>query len=92
MSSRALLPPSQSVNAYVHDAIGHGILGMCHIDGALIGGPSGSLMSGGPGVSSGQIASRLTALDIQAIQAVYASSLSPGAGRAEFVATGLIDP
>jgi len=24
-SSRALLPPSQTVNAYVHDAIGHGI-------------------------------------------------------------------
>jgi len=92
LSSRALLPPSQTVNAYVHDAIGHGILGMCHIDGALIGGPSGSLMSGGPGVFSNQIALQLTDLDVQAIQAVYASSLSLGAGRAQFVAAGLIDP
>ena len=92
VSSRALLPPSQTVNVYVHDAIGHGILGMCHIDGALIGGPSGSLMSGGPGVFSSQIAPQLSGLDIQAIQSVYASSLSPGAGRAEFVAAGLIDP
>jgi len=49
-------------------------------------------MSGGPGVFSSQIALRLTGIDIQAIQAVYGSSLSPGAGRAEFVAAGLIDP
>lgn len=92
LSSRAVQPASQTANAYAHDAVGHGIMGMCHIDGFLIGGASRSLMSGGPGVSSGQIAIQLTELDIQAAQEVYASSLNPGATRADFVAAGLIDP
>jgi hypothetical protein len=75
------------VNAYVHDVVGHGILGFCHIDGNRIGGPENSLMSGGPGVFSGAIAARLTALDMAAATAAYGSALSPGAARDEFMRT-----
>src|SRR6266404_257932 len=45
LSSRALQPASQSPNAYAHDPIGHGVIGLCHPDGDLIGGASLSLMS-----------------------------------------------
>ncbi|MFQ5527824.1 MAG: hypothetical protein ACE5GX_16395 [Thermoanaerobaculia bacterium] len=90
--SRAVQPANQTPNAYAHDAIGHGVMGMCHIDGFRNGGPGRSLMSGGPSVFSGDIALQLTELDIQAAQAVYASSLNPGASRADFVAAGLINP
>ena len=39
ISSRATLKESvQPADAFVHDIIGHGIMGMCHIDQALIGG------------------------------------------------------
>ncbi len=77
-SSRAVQPANMPVNAYVHDVVGHGILGMCHIDGNLIGGAQHSLMSGGPGVFSGAIAIRLTPLDIEAARTVYGSRLNPG--------------
>ena len=89
---RAVQPRNQTTNAFAHDVIGHGIVGMCHIDGHLIGGPERSLMSGGPDVFSGDTAPRLSTLDIEAARAVYASSLNPGATRAEFVGAGLIDP
>jgi hypothetical protein len=39
----------QPADTYVHDMIGHGIMGMCHVDHALIGGNDKSLMAGGPG-------------------------------------------
>jgi len=89
-SSRAVQPSTQTVNAYVHDVVGHGILGMCHIDGNLIDGPQNSLMSGGPGVFSGDIAAQLTTLDIEAAKAVYGSSLDPGATRDDFLLEELI--
>jgi hypothetical protein len=66
-------------------------MGMCHVDGNLIGGPGLSLMSGGPNVFSGQIALSLTPLDIAAAQAVYASGLNPGAKRDDFLRAGLIN-
>lgn len=91
VSSRAVQPASQTVQAYVHDVVGHGILGLCHIDGQLIGGPARSLMSGGPGVSSGDIAGEPTQLDIDASIMVYASGLQPGASRSQFVQEGLVD-
>lgn len=91
-SSRAVLPESQTVQAYVHDVIGHGVLGFCHIDGNRIGDPSNSLMSGGLGVTSGQIASEPTELDIVATMLVYASALQLGAARDEFVMEGLVNP
>lgn len=90
--ARAILPPNQTPNAFAHDAIGHGVLGMCHIDGALGGGPENSLMSGGPGVFSDQISPVLTGRDLRATQAVYGARVSPGAQRPQFVSAGLVDP
>ena len=37
-SSRAIQPGAQTPNAYAHDAVGHGVVGLCHVDGNLIGG------------------------------------------------------
>ena len=91
-SSRAVQPEYQTPQAYAHDVIGHGTLGMCHIKAEGIGGPQNSLMSGGLGVYSGQNSGRLTELDIEALQAVYSSSLSPGATRKDFIQVGLINP
>jgi hypothetical protein len=84
VSGRAVQPADLPVNAYVHDVVGHGIMGLCHIDGNLIGGAGNSLMSGGPGVFSGDIAIQLTALDIEAAKTVYSWPLDPGAFRPEF--------
>jgi hypothetical protein len=91
MGARVVEPRGRSVSAYVHDAMGHGVLGLCHIDARLIGGPENSLMSAGSGVSAGSGPSGLTGLDIEAIQAVYASALSPGAARASFLAARLVN-
>jgi hypothetical protein len=91
-AGRAVQPPGQTPNAFAHDVVGHGVMGMCHVDGHLLGGAGLSLMSGGPGVFSDQIAPRLTGLDVEAAQAVYASPLDPGATRADFVRAGLIAP
>jgi hypothetical protein len=90
-SSRAVQPANQTPNAYAHDIVGHGLMGMCHVDGRLIGGPGLSLMSGGPGVFSNQIALQLTPYDIMAAHSVYRSGLNPGAGRAAFLNAGLIN-
>ncbi len=93
ISSRSTLRESiQPSDAFVHDVIGHGILGMCHIDQALIGGNAKSLMAGGPGAFTGLIPDKLSELDIAAAQAVYGSSLNPGATRDDFVNAGLINP
>lgn len=90
VSARAVQPADLPINAYVHDVVGHGIMGMCHIDGNLIGNPRNSLMSGGPNVFSGAIAPRLTPLDEAASKAVYGSPLSPGASRSDFIRYRLI--
>ncbi len=93
ISSRATQRESvQPADAFVHDIIGHGIMGMCHIDQELIGGNDKSLMAGGPGAFTGFIPDQLSTLDIAAANAVYGSSLNPGATRADFVAAGLINP
>lgn len=92
-SNRIVLRESiQPADAYVHDTIGHGLMGMCHIDQAAIGGTSLSLMSGGPGAFTGDIADGLSPLDVAASRAVYATSLEPGARREDFVALELILP
>ncbi len=91
MGARVVGAPGRSVSAYVHDAVGHGVLGLCHIDARQIGGPEASLMSAGPGVAPGSGASTLTALDLDALRAVYASSLNPGAGRSAFLAARLVN-
>jgi hypothetical protein len=91
MGTRVVAPPGHSLSAYVHDVVGHGVLGLCHLDARQIGGPEASLMSGGPGVVPGSGASTLTSLDLDAIRTVYASSLSPGAGRSAFLAARLVN-
>ena len=63
---------------------------MCHINADLIGGGVNSLMSAGPS-GSNQLP-KLSPFDIEALQAVYGSSVAIGARRAEFVAAGLIKP
>lgn len=91
MGVRVVEGRGRGVATYAHDVVGHGVLGLCHIDARLIGGPEGSLMSGGPGAPPGAGASTLTALDLDAIRSVYASSVSPGAARATFLAARLVN-
>ncbi len=88
-SGRALESPEQPAQAYVRDVVGRGILGLCQIDGTLIGG-GGSLMSAGRGIQRSGAVPALTDLDITAARAVYASSLDPGATRKEFLRAGLV--
>jgi Bacterial Ig-like domain (group 2) len=92
VSARAILVTGQTAAAYVHDAIGHGVMGLCHVDGNLIGGARLSLMSYGPGVFSNQLPSELSAFDLIATQAVFRSGLSPGAARDDFLRLGLVNP
>jgi hypothetical protein len=91
MGARVVASPGRSVAAYVHDAVGHGVLGLCHLGANQIGGGDVSLMSAGFGVPPGSGASALTALDLAAIRAVYASSVSPGASRSAFLAARLVN-
>jgi hypothetical protein len=48
-------------------------------------------MSAGAGVSPGSGSPTLTGLDLDAIQAVYASAVNPGASRASFLAARLVN-
>lgn len=98
-SVRVVMVAGQTAAAYVHDTIGHGVLGMCHVDGTLTGGADMSLMGSGPNVYSVRsgsrqfggvrISTRLSDWDLAAAQAVFSASIPPGATRAEFVARGL---
>lgn len=91
-SSRVVLPLVQTANAFVHDAIGHGILGMCHVDAGRIGRAGHSLMSNGPFTNSHEIALSLSHLDMEVERAVWASALNPGANSKALVNAGLIRP
>jgi hypothetical protein len=66
-------------------------MGLCHVDGNLIGGPGLSLMSYGPNVFSNQLPTQLSAYDLTATLAVFSSGLSLGATRADFIRLGLIN-
>lgn len=92
LSSRAVQPAGQTPEAYAHDAVGHGVLGLCHVDGQLIGGARLSMMSAGPGVLSGDIARSLTSYDLAATRALYAAGLRAGDQRADLVRVGLVIP
>jgi hypothetical protein len=81
----------QPADAIVHDVIGHGVMGLCHIDQASIGGNPVSLMSGGPGSFSGKIADKLSPDDLVATRAVYAAGLPAGARYEEFKAADLVN-
>jgi hypothetical protein len=91
MGARVIAPPGSSTSTYVHYGVGHGVLALCNLDSRQIGGPEASLMSAGPGVTPGSGASSLTALDLDAISAVYASNVSPGASRSAFLAARLVN-
>ncbi len=91
-SSRVVLPANQTPNAFVHDAVGHGILGMCHLDSGRIGNAEHSLMSNGPFTNSSDIAPVLSHLDREVERAVWRSSLDPGADARAFRRAGLIRP
>ncbi len=92
-SARVVLKEEiQPADAFVHDLVGHGIMGMCHVDQMLVGGNDKSLMAGGPGSFSGMIPDGLSALDMAAARAVFSSGLKPGASRAEFLDAGLVNP
>ena len=90
-AARAILRTGQTPNAYVHDAIGHGTLGLCHVDGHLIGSPSASQMSYGVNIFSNQIAVELTGFDRTAALAVYGAGLPRGATRSDFLTAGLVN-
>ncbi len=92
VSGRAV-QPEHLINSdgFVHDIVGHGVMGLCHIDQEMIGGNPVSLMPGGPGAANGAEADKLSAADIVATRAVYGSGLDVGAGRAEFLAADLIN-
>ena len=51
MGARVVGARGRSVGAYVHDAVGHGVLGLCHIDARQVGGAENSLMSSGLGAT-----------------------------------------
>jgi hypothetical protein len=91
MGARVVAARGRSLSAYIHDAVGHGVLGLCHIDARQIDGAENSLMSAGLGVLPGSGASTLTGLDIEAIRTVYASSVNPGAARSAFLAARLVN-
>jgi hypothetical protein len=91
MGARVVEGPGQGVARYARDVVGHAILGLCAIDARRVGGAEQSLMSGGVGVGPGAGASSLTPLDLDAVRAVYASGLSPGAPRAAFLAARLVN-
>ena len=91
MGARVVAPPGRSVSAYVHDAVGHGVLGLCHIGADQIGGARGVAHERRARRPAGSGASTLTALDLDAIRSVYASSVSPGAGRSAFLAARLVN-
>ena len=91
MGARVVSPRGQSAGRTVRDAVGHGVLGLCHIDARQIGGAENSLMSAGPGTAPGEAASGLTGLDLEAIRLVYASSVNPGSTRSAFLAARLVN-
>jgi len=88
MGARVIEPPGRGVASYAYDVVGHAILGLCRIDARRIGGPEESMMAGGG--SGGGGSAVLTGLDIEALRAVYSSSLTPGANRAAFLSARLV--
>ena len=76
-----------SISTYVHE-IGHGILGLCHIHANMLGGGPASIME----YYGNTFPDRMTTLDKAVVRRMYASGVQPGAGRAEMIAAGLINP
>jgi hypothetical protein len=87
-SVRVVEADGQGSGDYVRDVLGRGIMGLCRISARRLAGSGGSLMaaeSDGAGSQPG-----LTAVDLEAARAVYASGLEPGAARKDFIRVGLV--
>ena len=91
LSTRALVGPDYPRGSYAHETA-HGVLGLCHVDGTLIGGPGLSAMSAGPGVYANHIADELTRYDFAAVLAVYQAGIRAGDDRQALVERGLVNP
>ncbi len=81
---------TQGAGDYVRDVVGRGVLGMCQVNGRRVAPAGGSLMSVEPGTS--RALGGLTPLDLEATQAVYGSTLEPGAPRDDFGRAGPNQP
>ena len=85
------MSPGAHRKVSAHEA-GHAVIGLCHVDGDLIGGATDSVMSSGPGVWVNHIAHELTAYDLAATQAVYTAGIRAGQARSALVGAGLVNP
>ena len=90
-STRALLSDGHPARATSHE-VGHGVIGLCHVDGNRIGGARHSLMSAGPGVYSGDLSPALSDYDLAASRAVYQAGIRPGDRRSQLLAARLVKP
>lgn len=81
-TARAQALRSLPAGAISHEVLGHGLLGLCHISAEV----SGALMNS----PSSAVQIRFSDLEVRAIQAVYGSSLNPGASRSDFARAGLV--
>ena len=91
VSTRALIHPDYPTNSYAHE-MGHGVLGLCHVDGNLIGGAGNSMMSSGPGVYATSMANDLTDYDVTASRAIHQAGIRAGDRKGDLVAAGLVNP
>ncbi len=76
------------MDVFLHELIGHGMFGLCHLSGGYLDG-TGATMSTGIGATDDPV---LTPLDRLAIKLVGEADLPLGAGRSTFTARGLIAP
>src|SRR6185295_3497903 len=83
-SSRTASRHGLGGNVHNHE-LGHGILGLCHLDGAQM---PDALMA----TPNSAATSNFNSLERQVIQAVMRSGLSAGASRADFERAGLVQP
>ena len=88
-SSFVVVRPDQDAKVFAHE-LGHGIFGLCHVDGDKIL-AGNSVMSAPTAQFSTVSASLLSKLDRNTIARFFSSSVDPGADRSAIVAAGLID-
>jgi hypothetical protein len=92
----AVMQPNGPNAHYVHDLLGHGFFRLAHLDATKIGGTAASIMS----FWTNPLPDRFwqgsppppyfTALDRQAVRAVYCSGVGPGATYEDFQRAGLV--
>ncbi len=88
-SVRVVSPTSHPARVFVHDVVGHSLLGLCGIHKSGGGYPDyNSLMVD----DEDELATTLTSFDMSILRTVYGSSLDPGATLDDFIAAGLVSP